>query len=99
MKNLIKQLKYIRLKPEEKFLIDIISDLNKFNIYKQNNIMFYEKDNIILFAHFDKSNYFYVNHYKIWAYYKKNNFNFNEICKIIEPIIEKYFNLECKIFF
>jgi len=63
----INRIKHLRLKPEERFLIDILNKVVKvFNDdYPQS--IFYRLDDCLLFEQDNKNNYFWVNNDEIWS--------------------------------
>ena len=51
MLNIIKDIKYSRLKPEEIFILDILVNLKKYLNKKYPTFIFYKKDDILLFKY------------------------------------------------
>jgi len=90
--DIVKKLKYSRLKPEERYLYDLTFSITTVD-EKYKNIIFYEnKDNKVLF-HYDIPFDLWVD-YSIWKkLYGDFNLNDNDIKTLINNIFLTHFNI------
>ena len=91
-KEIIKILKYRRLKPIDRFIIDTFTGLN--NI-EENNKILYKKNNIIFFIYDLYNNIFWCEYDLFWKLLE-NKYNIYEyqITEIIKNNVKEYFNID-----
>ena len=90
----IKELKYRRLKPEEKFLVDILLNLTEYKSNKYNNYIFYMNDDEVLFRYNLINGNFAVHYGKVWSILQsKFNIKYVEIYILIKCMVEKHLKL------
>ena len=89
--SIIKEIKYSRLKPEERFLINMLLNLKEYVSDRYPDFIFYKKDNEILFHYNLKSHVFFCDYNKIWSIFEtKYHLNDNKIKELIKGIVEEY---------
>ena len=85
----IQKIKYLRLKPEERFLIEILDKVEFVYDDEKPDSEFYQIDGEILFEQDSKNGWFLV-HSKIWAVLEmKFNLSHKEIREIIQSKIQE----------
>ena len=95
MKDIIRKIKYSRLKPEESWFIDILWNLKEYTSDKYPDSIFYKKDDILLFEYNLKFGYFCYDFSKIWlVFYKKFGLNSQEMNTLIKGLVEEHLNLK-----
>ena len=84
-KEKIKLIKYLRLKPSDRFILDHLTDLEEYTHNKYPNSTFYKK-NDILFFEWNKSNgYFWCDYVNFWSVLEsKYNLDYQKIKYPIE---------------
>jgi len=91
LKEKIKQIKYSRLKLEEIFVLNHITDTEKYIHKDYPTSIFYKKDNVLLFEWNQKNGYFYCSYTKFWSILQsKYNLNYNEIKSLIKRLVEEH---------
>ena len=97
MKEIIQKIKINRLKPEERWFIDILNNLTEYTSDKYSDFIFYKKDNELLFEYNSEDKYFYCNYIKIWLVFdSKYNLNNQEIRILIKGQVEEHLKLKVK---
>jgi hypothetical protein len=92
--DIIKKIKYGRLKPEEKWFIDILWNLKEYTSDKYTDRIYYKKDKELLFEYNQKNGYFHCSYEKIWSVFEsKFNLNYNEISSLIKGMVEEHLKL------
>jgi len=93
-KELIKDLKKRRMKPEERWFIDILLDLKEYTSDKYSNLIFYKKDNEILFKYNLKNRFFYCNYDKTWSIFEsKYHLSYKQIIELIKGKVDEHLKL------
>jgi hypothetical protein len=96
MKEILRKIKYSRLKPEERFLIDIFSNLTEYKINSFPNSLFYKYNNETIME-------YYLTDCELWVYYPriypkiwqfKNNMKNYQIRDLIGKLAKEYLKLE-----
>ena len=91
LKNKIKQIKYLRLKPEERFILDCLTDLVEYIHYHHLEYIFYKKHDDILFQWNQKDGYFYCSYTNFWSILQsKYNLKYDEIKILVKYMVEEY---------
>jgi hypothetical protein len=95
----IKQLKYNRLKPEERYLFGLFSEITEFVSKKYPNYIFYEKDNVIIFEYNTINKNFNIN-MNIMEIFLKNRYNLldTDIFNLVNNVATNYLkikNIKC----
>lgn len=88
MNNIFQEIRYKRLKPEKRFLIDILSNIKivKYKEYPESE--YYKLNDNILFQQGLKNEYFWVDYYKIWSVLElKYGLNNQEIKVLIKDTV------------
>ena len=67
LKDKIRQIKYLRLKPEERFLIEMVDGIESFISKKYPQSIFWKKNDIILFEQDFKNGWLRCNYELIWS--------------------------------
>lgn len=70
-KEKIKQIKYLRLKPEERFVLDHLTDLEEYTHINHPNSIFYKKNDILLFEWNKETGYFWCDYNNFWSILEK----------------------------
>lgn len=94
--NKIKQIKYQRLKPEERFLIEIIDGIVKIDDYTSFGSTFWKKNDLILFEQDLEKGWLRVNYELIWGvlYDKYNYLTYEYIQSLVIHILKQYTKME-----
>ena len=94
------QIKYKRMKPEERFLYDLLVQAKPKISDEFPNSIFYTLDDLILFEYNQKNSKLWCNHDIIWLVFeRKFNINDIDIQFIIKKMVEDILNLRDKISF
>lgn len=94
IKDKIKQIKYLRLKPEERFLLDMMNGIKPFISKNYPKSIFWKKDDDILFEQDYKNGWLRCNYNKIWSVFsKKYEYSYPEIQSFIKSVVDKDTNL------
>jgi len=94
-KEFIKNLKKGRIKPEERWFIDILYDLKGYISDKYPDSIFYKKNNEILFKYDSKTGYFYCDYDDIWLIFQsKYHINYKQISELIKDKVEEHLKLK-----
>lgn len=89
VKDKVRLIKYLRLKPEERFLFDIIDGIEIYEQDKFPNSVFWKKDGIILFEQDFTNGWLRCNYKLIWnVLQKKYGYSFNDTKNFISRIIK-----------
>ena len=84
----IHRIKYLRLKPEERFLIEILDKVEFFYDKEYPDSEFYRVDDKILFEQDSKNRWFLVDYDKIWSVLESDNdLNYKEIRELIQVMV------------
>ena len=84
----IQKIKYLRLKPEERFLIDILEKVEFIYDDGYPDSEFYQINGEILFEQDSKNEYFWVHYDKIWSVLNsKHGLNQQEIRELIQSMV------------
>ena len=84
----IHRIKYLRLKPEERFLIEMLDKVEFVYDDEKHNSEFYMVDGDILFEQNSKNKYFWVDYYKIWSVLESNyDLKYEEIRELIQGMV------------
>ena len=84
----IKKIKELRLKPEERFLIDILDKVKFIYDKEKPDSEFYQVDGEILFEQNSKNGWFWVHYDKIWSVLESDfNLKRHEIIKLIQGMV------------
>ena len=90
IKEKIKLIKYLRLKPEERFILEMIDGIEIHEQQTYQHFIFWKKDNIVLFEQDFENGYLRVNNNKIWSIFKhKYGYTYDETQSFIKKIIDK----------
>ena len=95
-KNKIKQLKYLRFKPEEKWFLNILFNLKGYtsDTYPVSETIFYKKDNNILFVYDLKTKIFYCSYENMWVILESEfDLKNQEIVILIKNMTEEHLKL------
>jgi len=97
--EILKKIKYSRLKPEEQFLTDIFTELEEFiDSNRYVNMIFYKKDKKVLFSFNPKSGSLCCNNDEVWdVLSKKYKLDYYQIKPIVAKFAEDYLNIEVSI--
>lgn len=95
IKDKIKKLKYLRMKPEERFLEDIFYQLKPKISDEEQDYIFYVLNNEVLFELNTKTNYFYYDYDEIWDVLRKIYLlNLKQIERLIINVVWKHLKLK-----
>ena len=84
----IQRIKYLRLKPEERFLIEILDKVEFIYDKEKPDSEFYMVDGEILFEQDSKNRRFLIDYYKIWKVLESNyDFKYQEISELIQGMV------------
>jgi len=87
----IKQIKYLRLKPEERFILNILNNLEEYTHKDFPTSIFYKKDNILLFEYNENSGIFWCDDSNFWTILrKKYNLKYEQIKILIKYMVEEH---------
>ena len=87
----IKQIKYLRLKPEERFILNILNNLEEYTHKDFPTSIFYKKDNVLLFEWEQKTGYFWCDDLNFWLILKsKYNLKYDEIKTLVKYMVEEH---------
>jgi hypothetical protein len=89
MKEKIRQIKYARLKPEERYLVNILNNLVLYKSQIRHNVLYYKCNDILVFEHHIENNFFR-------SYIDMSKFNLNWIQSnyLIKQMIAKYLDIK-----
>lgn len=91
MNSLIKNIKYKRMKPEEKYLSNIFKDAYVVIIKPSKNIFIMSKNDTILVEYTWKINYITVDNIKIWKILEYDfGLNINQINNTLKKFLKSY---------
>ena len=94
IKDRIKQIKYLRLKPEERFLLEMMNGIKPFTSKNYPESVFWKKDDDILFEQDYKNGWLRCNYNRIWLVLsKKYEYSYSEIQSFVKRIADKDDNL------
>ena len=86
--NRILQIKYKRLKPEERFLFDILVQVKPKISDDYADSVFYLLKDVVLFEYNKKNGYFWCDYDKIWSVFQnKFNYKYSDIQIIIKKVV------------
>jgi hypothetical protein len=95
MKDILRKIKYSRLKPEERFLIDILHNVTIFENEEYPNNLYYKYNNEIVFNYNLKNGNFYANNTKIWSILNsKFHLNYQQVSLLIKGMVEEHLKLK-----
>ena len=84
----IQRIKYLRLKPEERFLIEILDKVEFIYDDEKPDSEFYQVDGQILFEQDSKNRWFLVDYDKIWSVLESDyDLNYKEIRELIQVMV------------
>lgn len=87
----INKIKYSRLKSEERFVIDYITDIEQYVHKDISNSIFYKKGDIRLFELEKDMGVLWCNYDDFWSVLEsKYNLDYEQIKTLIKKIVEKY---------
>lgn len=87
----IRLIKYLRLKPEQKYLLDILNNLKLSIDNKYPHSIFFNNNDIMLFQWDYKNGYFWCNYNDIWHKLEvKYNLGYFEVKYLIKNIINDF---------
>lgn len=87
----IRLIKYLRLKPEQKYLLDILNNLKLSRDNKYPHSIFFNNNDIMLFQWDYKTGYFWCNYNDIWHKLEvKYDLGYFEVKYLIKNIINDF---------
>lgn len=90
IRDKIKQIKYLRLKPEERFLLEQLEGLESFTLDKYPESIFWEKNGVVIFEQDFKNGWLRCNYDKIWSVFSyKYGYNYDDTQSFMKRVIEK----------
>ena len=94
IKEQIRQIKYLRMKPEERFLTDIFEDVKIVRDNSRLKIIYYKLDGKTIFEQDDRENIFLVDYDKIWEIMThKYDSTPTEIRKLIRIFMLRWYDI------
>jgi hypothetical protein len=94
-KEFIRDLKYRRMKPEERFMFEMFEGVEIYNSDKYADYELYKKNGDIIVEYDLTIGYFYCCYFKIWSVFvTKFNFNYKQISEFIKGWVVEHFKLE-----
>ena len=91
MKDKIRQIKYSRLKEEERFFLEMIDGIEPFTSYDYPESVFCVKNDIVLFEQDFENKWLRVNHELIWLVLQtKYKYHYDDIQLFIKNMVKKY---------
>lgn len=91
IKDKIKEIKYLRMKPEERFVLDIINDLEECYHPKYDNLIFFRKNLNLIFRYDIENGDLWCNYEHIWRILEKRfELKYEDIQFLIKYMLEKH---------
>jgi hypothetical protein len=98
MKDILRKLKYFRLKPEEKDLIDILNKTTKYDIPNIIVYKYFVSNQYDMTDHFEVLFQYDINQHKVFIQYGytwsdlqlKRHLNFDDFIKLRKKVIQEY---------
>ena len=95
MLDKIKQIKYSRLKEEERFFLETIDGIEPFKSDKYPQSIFLKKNGVVLLEQDYENGWLRVNYELIWSVFEdKYGYNYNDTQSFIKDAVERHTNLE-----
>jgi hypothetical protein len=86
----IKKIKYLRMKPEERFVFDIVTNVVEYYHLKYPN-KYYKHNNILLFNYNLINGEFWCHYNKFWSVLEsKFNLNYQQIQSLVKYMVEEH---------
>ena len=95
--EILKKIKYNRLKPEERFLVDIFNNCKEYIDDKRyKDIVFYKNGSKVLFSFDKKELIFRCNYDEIWNVLEKKYklYNYDKLKLLVSKYAEEYLNID-----
>lgn len=91
MLDKIRQIKYNRMKPEERWIYNILTNLEEYYHPKYSNNRYYKHKDILLFNHNQNSGHFWCHYSNFWSVLEwKFSLTNDEIRVLIKRMVEEY---------
>lgn len=90
VRDKIKQIKYLRLKPEERFLLDKLEGIESFTKTYNPDSVFWHKNGVVLFEQDFKNGWLRCNNDLIWSVFSnKYGYNYVDTQSFIKSVVDK----------
>lgn len=87
----IRKIKYLRMKPEERFVYDIITNLVEYYHKEYPDNKYYKHNDVLLFDYNTKNGNFWCQYSKFWqVLVEKYDLNYNQTQSLVKFMVEEY---------
>jgi hypothetical protein len=91
MLDKIKRIKYNRMKPEERYVYDIFTNLVEYHYKDDINDVYYKHNNVIMFNFKLNSGDFWCDHYNFWSFLQHEyHLNYEQISILVKGMVEEH---------